>query len=844
MTVSPAGRRAPHSTVHLLVAGAVLTVAVVLLSPASQEVRAGVSSFALVVLGVALSHGSIRNARRCGGRRQVAWRFFSAGAVTALAGNAWAAAVEADPATNPSVGSEVLIVLGLSFAVGALLSLRAEKSRGPELALLLLDGLVAGIAALLLATITVFSQVVDTLQGVWLHQVLILTMPFLDVVILTLAAMLLAENRSQTTFLSLVGGGFLLYALGDLVFAVRSAQGSVAIGTPLDLGWILGYALLVVATHHRDATRKPEVKVSVRAPVQRTALVFGLLLAALVAELVAPAGVGLDGVRGALWVALVAALGARQALLTADNAALRAGLERRVAEQTADLRRLARQNETLLTSVADGIYGVDREGRLTFANPAAARILGYEVAELLGRDPHDTFHAPRADGTPFPQEECYLTQAVLDDVTVSAEADRYRRADGSEIPVEVTASPLRDDGVVLGAVVAFRDMTQRHEVDRMKNEFLSVVSHELRTPLTSIRGSLGLLSAGGIADLNPAAERMLTIAVESSARLSRLINDILDIERIEAGRLPMEIEPHPASALVERCLREMTGMAQSSGVVLRTGEVRGSAQADVDRIVQALTNLVGNAIKFSPRGGVVTVAAGPDPAHPDRSVLFAVSDQGRGIPPDKLEAVFHPFEQVDSSDSRQHGGTGLGLAITQRIVEAHGGRIWASSALGEGTTMHFTLSLAAQPPVSSWPRGEDDAPSVLVVEDDSDLATVLSTLLSGDGLCVERVSTVAEATAWLGNRRADVVVVDLELPDGSGLDVVAGLEASDGESPAVVVYTGSDVEPEVLDRLHRAGAVVLSKGSVHPEELEARVLRLVDEVAGPATRAATRGVRT
>ena len=148
---------------------------------------------------------------------------------------------------------------------------------------------------------------------------------------------------------------------------------------------------------------------------------------------------------------------------------------------------------------------------------------------------------------------------------------------------------------------------------------------------------------------------------------------LVDIERIEAGRLPMEIEPHPASELVERCLREMSGLAHSSGVVLRAGEVRGSALADVDRIVQALTNLVGNAVKFSPRGGVVTVAAAPDPAHPDRSVLFSVADQGRGIPEDKLEAVFHPFEQVDSSDSREHGGTGLGLAITRRIIDQRSG---------------------------------------------------------------------------------------------------------------------------------------------------------------------------
>jgi CheY-like chemotaxis protein len=373
-----------------------------------------------------------------------------------------------------------------------------------------------------------------------------------------------------------------------------------------------------------------------------------------------------------------------------------------------------------------------------------------------------------------------------------------------------------------------------------------VVSHELRTPLTSIRGSLGLLSSGGVVDLNPAAQRMLSIAVESSARLSRLINDILDIERIEAGRLPMELLPHDAGELVDRCLREMTGLAASAGVVLRVGVVEGCVLADVDRVVQALTNLVGNAVKFSPRGGVVTVSAGPDPTQPDHTVVFSVADQGRGIPPDKLEAIFHPFEQVDSSDSRQHGGTGLGLAITRRIVEAHGGRIWAGSSPGEGTTMQFTLSQVATTSPVAEATEPGGAPLVLVVEDDRDLATVLSTLLSGAGLGVEQVATVADASAWLSHRQPDVLVLDLDLPDGSGLEVVAALEATHRSADegaartSVVVYTGTDVEPELEARLSSVGAMVLAKGAVDPEEFEARVLHLVGAVAGPATREGAR----
>ncbi len=838
------GRRAPHMTALPLVAGTVTAVALVLLSPLPSAVRAATSSLALVLLAVALAQATYRNARRCSGTRRRAWLLFTSGAITAMLGNGWSAVVGADPVSDPSLVTESLLALASLLAVGALIALRSSGARGPEKLLLVLDGFVVGSAVLLVTTITVYGRVLDALQGAWWHQVFTLTFPFLDVLMVAVAALLLAESRSQRGLLTLIGAGFALYALGDLAFAVRTAQGSSSFGSPYDLGWIAGWGLTLVAAWHPDATREPPRAPAVRTPVRRTVLVFGLLLVALVVQMLVP-NPGLGELRQVLWLCLVAGVGARQALLTGDNATLRAGLERRVAEQTADLRQMARQNEALLTSVADGIYGVDREGLLTFANPAAALTLGYRVEDLLGRHPHDAFHGPQEDGTPFPKERCYLAQAVQHGVTVSAEADQYRRADGTLIPVEVTASPLQDDDGVRGAVVAFRDMTQRHEVDRMKNEFLSVVSHELRTPLTSIRGSLGLLTSGGIVDLNPAAQRMLTIAVESSERLSRLISDILDIERIESGRLPMELVPHELRELVDRCLRELSGLASSSGVTLRTGPVEGWVLADADRVVQALTNLVGNAVKFSPAGGTVTIAAAPDGARSDRRLLVTVHDEGRGIPADKLETVFHPFEQVDSSDAREHGGTGLGLAITRRIVEAHGGRIWATSELGRGTTMRFTLVSVTPPEAPSWPSGEDDAALVLVVEDDSDLATVLSTLLSSDGLRVERVSTVADAGAWLAQRRPDVLVLDLDLPDGSGLEVVAALEAvvrpdEDGRpSPtSVIVYTGTDVEPELRRRLAAIGAVVLSKGSVHPEEFEARVLRTVDAVAGTPTRGA------
>jgi signal transduction histidine kinase len=218
-----------------------------------------------------------------------------------------------------------------------------------------------------------------------------------------------------------------------------------------------------------------------------------------------------------------------------------------------------------------------------------------------------------------------------------------------------------------------------------------MVSHELRTPLTAIRGSLGLLSGGALGPLSVSAERMVEIALISSDRLTRLIDEILDIERIESGVMPVNLSDCSAQSLIEAAVNQVQILAADAQVRVVVAHTSGRVRADADQAVQTLLNLIGNAIKFSLPGTTVELRAEPRGAF----VEFAIADQGRGVPEDKLDSIFGRFEQVDSSDAREKGGSGLGLTISRSLVGRVGGRVWATNNTGPGATFRFTLPMAA-----------------------------------------------------------------------------------------------------------------------------------------------------
>ncbi|MCU1487619.1 MAG: multi-sensor signal transduction histidine kinase [Actinomycetia bacterium] len=355
-------------------------------------------------------------------------------------------------------------------------------------------------------------------------------------------------------------------------------------------------------------------------------------------------------------------------------------------EAAEELANLQRYTARILDSVGDGIVGVDRTGRVTFVNRAAGEMLLRRPAELIGEPFHEVAHHSRPDGSPYPWEECPMHDTLFGGSAVREYDELFWRADGSSFFVELVTTPLADPDRVVGAVVAFRDVTERRAIDRMKDEFVSVVSHELRTPLTSIRGSLGLLAGGAFGTLPDEASQMLDLAVDNTDRLVRLVNDILDLERLRAGQVALDLRVADLTDLAAKAVAAVAS-ATTNGVQVRVSGFPAPVWVDADRMMQVITNLVGNAIKFSDAEGVVDVHVATEGGEG----VLRVTDHGRGIPPELLEQIFDRFQQVDATDAREKGGTGLGLAIARSIVEQHGGRIWAESTEGVGATFSVAV---------------------------------------------------------------------------------------------------------------------------------------------------------
>jgi len=352
-----------------------------------------------------------------------------------------------------------------------------------------------------------------------------------------------------------------------------------------------------------------------------------------------------------------------------------------------------------------------------------------------------------------------------------------------------------------------KQLSERSQLDTLKDEFISTVSHELRTPLTSIRGALGLLSSGTLGSLEPRAMNLLRIATTNTDRLIRLINDILDLERMESGRAPLQIRRCSLRDLCQQAIETMTPMAEEHTVHLElVSIVTGQAASidslffdgDSDRILQVLTNLLSNAIKFSPAESTVRI----NTEATSDSILVKVVDEGRGIPADKLDSVFDRFQQVEHADARQRGGTGLGLSISRSIVQQHSGSIWAQRNLVKGTTMFVMLPRTARATdlaasAAPIPVGEG---SILICDDDPEIRTIVSEHLTRQGYTVLEASNGHEALTVAAEKQVEAILLDLYMPGLSGWETLQRLRdtPATAEIPVVVLSVlSSTLRPQL-----------------------------------------------
>lgn len=361
-------------------------------------------------------------------------------------------------------------------------------------------------------------------------------------------------------------------------------------------------------------------------------------------------------------------------------------------------------NEAVLDSVSYAIIGTDVTGAITVFNRAASNLLGYTAEEVIGKIKPYVFHdseeiAERAaalskekglETEPGPG----LFHALLRAEGSSYTAEwKYIRQDGSVVPVVLSLSPVDPSGdPSLGIVGIAHDITERKKLENMQREFVSTVNHELRTPLTSIAGSLGLVRGGTAGEIPEKASFLIEIAHKNSERLIQLVNDILDIERLETGRMAFSFEPASTAQLVEEAVTANSAYAAARKIRLTVAEtVDAMMRVDRGRILQVMANLLSNAAKFSPDEGTIEVTAQADGG----TVRIAVVDHGIGIPAKYREKVFDRFWQVDSTDTRtKQQGTGLGLSIAKAIIKHHGGEIGIEPTPGGGTTFYFTLPQA------------------------------------------------------------------------------------------------------------------------------------------------------
>jgi PAS domain S-box-containing protein len=495
-------------------------------------------------------------------------------------------------------------------------------------------------------------------------------------------------------------------------------------------------------------------------------------------------------------------------------------LVERVEGSVADLKKAKERYRLLLDSAPEAIYGIDTDGNCTFCNPACLRLLGYQTPEeLIGRNMHQVMHHSRLDGSHYPVQQCPISRALVSGEELDIDDEVLWRADGSSFPAQFWSHPQRRDGVVVGAVVSFVDITERKQVEmelhrakkaadeanRSKSQFLANMSHEIRTPLNAI---LGFSNLALKTELTPRQQDYLDKIDRAGKSLLKTINDILDFSKVEAGMLEMESTPFRTDDVLFNVITLIQQKAVDKGIEIILNcapELPSLLRGDPLRLGQVLTNLLGNAVKFTEKGEVELIVSSGALEQERVQIFFRVRDTGIGLSPEQCGRLFQAFSQADGSTTRQYGGTGLGLSICKRLVEIMGGEIRVDSKPGEGSTFTFSawfeLEKESEPRACYFPESLDGA-HVLVVDDSPTSRTILSKLLSQLPVRVDSVDSGRAALEAVRRRDADdpyrLIFMDWQMPGMDGIEATRRIKQNHTlrTMPAIVVVTSFGGETE------------------------------------------------
>ncbi len=527
---------------------------------------------------------------------------------------------------------------------------------------------------------------------------------------------------------------------------------------------------------------------------------------------------------------------------TAINNAVLYGFIRESAERLGAMLRdkqiEAAKAQAILESVADGVLVTDATDTIILFNAAAERILDRARGSVLNRPTVDLIGLYGAVGTHWEEQIRRWRSEPESRRAVPSLSNRIQFEDAQRF-VNVSIAPVTGPGEeFLGTVSVFRDITAEVEVDRAKSEFVSTVSHELRTPMTSIKGYADLLLLGAAGSLNENQERFLGIIKANADRLSVLVDDLLDIGRIDTGRAVLDIKQVSMAAVVEQVLNTLHERIEQRGLALRIDLPEGdplNVVGDNARLIQILTNLVGNAYQYTPPGGTITVRAY---ATGDDMLRVDVHDTGIGIAPEDAAKVFDRFFRAAHPTVQEFPGTGLGLSIVKSFVDMHGGEIWVESMAEQGTTFSFTVPLAegavpvggqSEPATpATAPRAlRAETPRILVVEDEPDIAALIARNLTQVGYAVQTVGSGRAAIEFAKRERPDLITLDIYLPDIDGREVLHTLKVDPDTANVPVVVVS--VIPDSSESL-QLGAIDFLTKPIDSSALIGAVSRVLGQV--------------